>query len=128
MTTTKPKHRRISLWITEGPKPPPREKPVPVLVEVAVDGFLTIYGPKHVRPVVFNRLVVNCSEGATLVDQFHELDFPIAYRQFYCPRHILKTHNAERRTVAGETRRRQQLATLRDYQQLAETCTKGGDE
>ena len=125
-TTTKP--RRIALRSTERPKAPAREKPVPVLVEVAADGFLTFFGPRHVRPIIFNRLVALGAEETELVEQFHEYEIPRPYREFYCSRHILKTHILERRTLERETRRRERLAILRIYQQLAEERKEGGSE
>ena len=124
--STKP--RRIALRSTDRPKPTPREKMVPLLCEVAADGFLTFFGPRHVRPIVVNRLVALGPEEAGLVEKFHELEIPRPYREFYCSRHILKTHLLERRTLERETRRRERLAILRIYQQLAEERKEGGSE
>ena len=119
------KTRRIVLRSTGRPKPAPREKPVPVIIEVAADGFLTIYGPRHVRPIVFNRLVAVRPEEANIVDAFHEFEIPRPFREVYCPRNVLKTHNIERRTLEKEITRRERLAMLRDFRGLAKACEKG---
>ena len=117
--TKKRSTRRVALRSTERPKPEPRKKPVPIIVEVAADGFVTIFGLPHVRPIIFNRLVASHPKEADLVDMFHELELPKSYRRLYFPKHVLKTHNVERRTVAGETRRRERLAMHDLYREAA---------
>ena len=126
MPRVKEKTRRVALRSTDKPKPAPRDKPVPIIIEVASDGFLQIYGPSHIRPVIFNRLVASRPEEAGVVDEFHELEIPRWGREFYFPKHILKIHNIEPRTVAKETRRRESLAMLRGYQEMAEGDRKKG--
>ena len=125
MPIPKKRTRRVVLRSTERPKPAPREKLIPVIIEVAADGFLTVFGPRHIRPIIFNRLVAVQPEEADLVDEFHELELPRPYRELYSLRHILKTHNIAHRTVDGETQRRERLAMLRGFQSMGADAKKG---
>ena len=125
-TTCQPKPRRVVLRTTDKPKPEPRENLVPIIIEVSADGWIQVYGPAQVRPVIFNRLVASQPEEADLVDEFHELDLPRNYRQFYFPKYLLKTHFIDRRTVDKETRRRERLALHDLYREVAGDAWKKG--
>ena len=120
------KARRITLRSTDRPKPPAREKSVPIIIEAAADGFIQVYGPRHVRPIIFDRLVARRAEEAELVEHFHELELPRPYREFYFPKHVLKTHLIEKRTLEKEIQRRERLVELHAYQAIAEGARKQG--
>ena len=126
VVASKRKTRRVALRSVDRPKPPAREKPIPNIIEVFADGWIQIFGPRHVRPVVFDGLIAARPEEADVVDMFHEHEVPRVHREFYFPKFLLKTHLVEKRTLEKEVRRREWLAMLRDFQGLAETCKEGG--
>lgn len=121
----KEKMRRVVLHATDRPRPPAREKPVPVIVEVAADGWIQVYGADNVRVHVFNRLRIDNAAMADDVDEFHLLDMPRPYRQLYFPRHVRATGLVEKRTVEAEYLRREKLKTLREFQRMADDAKKG---
>ena len=82
-------------------------RPTYVVVELAHDGFVKVYGERHVRAKVVQRPGASGStvRMANLVDEWVELELPRAYRSVYYPTAVRATGTYERLTVRELTER-----------------------
>ncbi|HLA86229.1 MAG TPA: hypothetical protein VJL29_15685 [Thermoguttaceae bacterium] len=113
------KPRRIVLRTAGEPEPARRPEAVPVVVELHSDGFVQVFGPRHVRPVIVDRFDDSGppeiqADMATLADLYHELELPRLHRLFYWPVHVLAVGMVRRRTPEGERRRQESLSMIRE--------------
>jgi len=90
-----------------------------VVVELSADGFVQVFGPRHLRVVILNRLDVDNdpapirSAMATLADEYHALELPRRHREYYSTNHLLANGNVTRRTPEGDRRRKESLDFIR---------------
>ena len=116
--------KTVILRTGDRPRPAPRPASVPVVVELSADGFVQVFGPRHVRVVILNRLDVDDDPApiratmASLADAFHLLELPRRHREYYGTNHILATGNVARRTPEGDRRRKENLDFIHDCQQF----------
>lgn len=85
----------------------------PVLVVASADGFLEVYGPHEVRPLVVNRLKVSAAETALLADAYMDSTLPRKWRQWYWPRHLRGGGLVRETTAEDELQRRLDLEWLK---------------
>jgi len=122
-SNTKSKPHRVTLRTTGEREPARRPETVPVIVELAGDGWVTVFGPRHVRPVIVSRFdddmpAAISADLATLDDLFHELELPRQHRPFYWPVHVIATGRVRRRVPEGERRRQERLMFVRELQSI----------
>ena len=107
--------KTIHLRTTERPKRERRPDPVPCIIELHADGFVQVYGPRHLRVVIINRMDVDDdpvairATMATLAEEYHTLELPRPHREFYGTNHVLATGNVCRRTPESDRRRKESL-------------------
>ena len=68
--------------------PPPRPERVPVLVEIASDGFLRIHAPENVDVRIVHRLTTTTPENATLDEERLSRRLPQRHREVYWADHV----------------------------------------
>ncbi len=76
---------------------PQRQK---VLVVLHADGFVEVFGERHVDVHIVNRLHVEDEDAsqANLLDAYHEGTMPWCYRQLYWPNKLRAVGLVEKRT------------------------------
>ncbi|MCX7424415.1 MAG: hypothetical protein NTW96_02065 [Planctomycetia bacterium] len=119
--------KTITLRTVDRPKPEPRLAPIPIIVEVFADGFVQVYGPPHVRAVVFNHFADD--GGAALhntIDEYHALELSHLHRPLYDPRRIIGMGNTKPRTIEGEANRQWDLAFLRGLREVGQVLRDRG--
>ena len=65
-----------------------------VVVELAGDGFVRVYGERHVDVRIVQRPIVtgDLKRWANLVDEFNALSMPLPFRDVYWPNCVRATH------------------------------------
>lgn len=78
------------------PQPPTQPTRATILVEVAADGFIKVYGHKHIQAKIINRPSVATSELGCQVDELIDNALPVRYREIYYPNNIRATGKVKR--------------------------------
>lgn len=79
-----------------------RPEPSYVVVELHGDGYVQVYGPRHVRARIVQRPVTNIQDrarAASLIDEWIALNMPIPYRDIYFPSSCRASGKYERVSV-----------------------------
>jgi hypothetical protein len=113
------REKKVELRTVGDPPPKRRLAPVPIIVELSGDGWVQVYGPEHVRPIVINRLdnevpPAIAADMATLADLYHELELPRSHRPWYWPVHVLATGIIRRRTPESDRRRHANMEVIHE--------------
>jgi len=79
------------------------ESPTPatVLVEIAADGFITVYGDQHVQVRIINRPIASNAENGCRLDELIGWILPWRYREIYWPGNVRTYGHIQRMTLAG---------------------------
>lgn len=120
------KTRTVFLRSHDRPKPERRPEPCPVIAELWPDGFVQIFGPKHIRVAVLNHFEDEGGQDLeNLIEEFHTEELPRTHRPFYEPRHILAMANVERRTIESHANTEWELAVVRSLKKAGDVLRKG---
>lgn len=109
--------KKVVLRTVGAPEPKRRPATVPIIIELHADGWVEVYGPEQVRPIIINRFddespPAVSADMATLADFYHELELPRSHRPWYWPVYVLATGMVRRRTPEGDRRRRENLELI----------------
>ncbi|MBN2023914.1 MAG: hypothetical protein JW809_14115 [Pirellulales bacterium] len=87
---------------------------------VDVDGFIRVFGPKHVRAVVVDLIDDHDDPTlANLTEQYAALEVPRAHRSVFDERFLRAIHFPRHRTIDGEVDLRAKLSALRELRELS---------